>query len=486
MKSLLLFVCSFLPVIVFGDRAKPNVVYILADDLGYGDLKSMNPEGKIKTPGSDQMAREGMVFTDAHSNSAVCTPTRYGVLTGRYAFRSRMKKGVLNGYSSYLIENGRMTVPSFLKNQGYHTAIIGKWHLGWDWEKNGEKVDYSKPVENGPKEKGFEYSYGHCGSLDMAPYVWVENGMPTAVPTKETGRTKKESKNGWWRKGPTSPDFDHEDVLPNLTRRAVKYIKEQVKNEKPFFLYLALPSPHTPVLPTPEFKGKSGLDSAYADFVTMTDDTVKQVLDALKEGGGDENTLFIFTSDNGCSPEADFAELEEQGHDPSFIYRGHKADIFEGGHRVPFIVRWPAKVKAGTSCDDPTCLTDLLATMAEVLGQKLPADAGEDSVSMLPNLIGESKQPVREAVVHHSINGTFAIRQGKWKLIDAPHSGGWSRPKPAQKALYKDLPKIQLYDLKKDPAESRNVSVENPSIVKKLKTLLEKYRENGRSVPVAR
>ena len=486
MKSLLLFICSFLPVIVFGDRAKPNLVYILADDLGYGDLKSMNPEGKIKTPGSDQMAKEGMVFTDAHSNSAVCTPTRYGVLTGRYAFRSRMKKGVLNGYSSYLIENGRMTVPPVLQNQGYHTAFIGKWHLGWDWAMDGDKVDYSKPVENGPKEKGFEYSYGHCGSLDMAPYVWVENGMPTAVPTKETGRSKKDSKNGWWRKGPTSPDFEHEDVLPNLTRRAVQYVKEQVKKEKPFFLYLALPSPHTPVLPTPEFEGKSGLNSAYADFVTMTDDTVKQVLDALKEAGVDENTLFIFTSDNGCSPEADFEELEEQGHDPSSIYRGHKADIFEGGHRVPFIVRWPAKVKAGKRCDDPTCLTDLLATMAEVLGQKLPADAGEDSVSMLPNLIGESKQPVREAVVHHSINGTFAIRQGKWKLIDAPHSGGWSRPKPAQKALYKDLPKIQLYDLKKDPAESRNVSVENPSIVKKLKTLLEKYREDGRSVPVAR
>ena len=486
MKSLLLLLCSFLPVIAFGDQAKPNVVYILADDLGYGDLRSMNSEGKIATPGSDQMAKEGMVFTDAHSNSAVCTPTRYGVLTGRYAFRSRMKKGVLNGYSGYLIEKGRVTVPSFLKSEGYQTAFIGKWHLGWDWAKDGEKVDYSKPVQNGPKEKGFEYSYGHCGSLDMAPYVWVENGMPTAVPLKETGRTKRESKNGWWRKGPTSPDFDHEDVLPNLTRRAVKYVKEQVKREKPFFLYLALPSPHTPVLPTPKFKGKSGLNSAYADFVTMTDDTVKQVLDALKEAGVDENTLFIFTSDNGCSPEADFAELEKQGHDPSSIYRGHKADIFEGGHRVPFIVRWPARVKAGTRCDDPTCLTDLLATMAEVLGQKLPADAGEDSVSMLPNLVGESKQPVREAIVHHSINGTFAIRQGKWKLIDAPHSGGWSRPKPAQKTLYKDLPKIQLYDLEKDPAESRNVSVENPSIVKKLKMLLQKYRGGGRSVPVAR
>lgn len=485
MKSLLLLLCSFLPVIAFGDQAKPNVVYILADDLGYGDLRSMNSEGKIATPGSDQMAKEGMVFTDAHSNSAVCTPTRYGVLTGRYAFRSRMKKGVLNGYSGYLIEKGRVTVPSFLKSEGYQTAFIGKWHLGWDWAKDGEKVDYSKPVQNGPKEKGFEYSYGHCGSLDMAPYVWVENGMPTAVPLKETGRTKKESKNGWWRKGPTSPDFDHEDVLPNLTRRAVKYVKEQVKREKPFFLYLALPSPHTPVLPTPKFKGKSGLNSAYADFVTMTDDTVKQVLDALKEAGVDENTLFIFTSDNGCSPEADFAELEKQGHDPSSIYRGHKADIFEGGHRVPFIVRWPAKVKAGTSCDDPTCLTDLLATMAEVLGQKLPADAGEDSVSMLPNLVGESKQPVREATVHHSINGTFAIRQGKWKLIDAPHSGGWSRPKPAQKALYTDLPEIQLYDLEEDPGETRNVSVENPGIVKMLKTLLKKYREDGRSVPVA-
>ncbi|MDF1710622.1 MAG: arylsulfatase [Akkermansiaceae bacterium] len=486
MKSLVLALVLSLPVMAFGDPAKPNVVYILADDLGYGDLRSGNPEGGIATPGSDQMAKEGMVFTDAHSNSSVCTPTRYGVLTGRFAFRSRMKKGVLSGYSTYLIEKGRMTVPSFLKGQGYHTAFIGKWHLGWDWAKNGKKVDFSKPVRNGPKEKGFEYSYGHCGSLDMAPYVWVENGMPTAVPTKETGRTKQESKNGWWRNGPTSPDFDHEDVLPNLTRRAVKYVREQTKNEKPFFLYLALPSPHTPVLPTAGFKGKSGLESAYADFVTMTDDTVKQVLDALKEAGVDENTLFIFTSDNGCSPEADFAELERQGHDPSYIYRGHKADIFEGGHRVPFIVRWPAKVKAGTTCDDTTCLTDLLATVAEVLGQKLPADAGEDSVSMLPNLLGGSGQPLREATVHHSINGTFAIRQGKWKLIDAPHSGGWSSPTPAQKALYKDLPKIQLYDLEKDAGETRNVSAENPAIVEKLQALLRKYREGGRSVPASR
>ena len=482
MKSLVLVFVSLFPSVVFGDLAKPNVVYILADDLGYGDLRSGNPDSKIATPGSGQMAEEGMVFTDAHSNSAVCTPTRYGVLTGRYAFRSRLKRSVLNGFSNHLIEDGRMTVASFLQDEGYHTAFIGKWHLGWDWAKDGKKVDYTKPITNGPREKGFVYSYGHSGSLDMAPYVWVENGMPTAVPTKETGRTKQESKNGWWRQGLTAPDFDHEDVLPNLTRRAVKYVKEQSKSKKPFFLYLALPSPHTPVLPTPEFQGKSGLQSAYADFVTMTDDTVNQVLNALKESGVDENTILIFTSDNGCSPEADFKELEKQGHDPSFVFRGHKADIFEGGHRVPFLVRWPAKVKAGSTCDDPTCLTDLLATMAEVLDKKLPVDAGEDSVSMLPNLLGKSKGPVREATVHHSINGTFAIRQGKWKLIDAPHSGGWSSPKPAEKNLYKDLPKIQLYDLESDPGESKNLSEANPEVVKKLTVLLEKYRNEGRSV----
>ena len=485
MKLVTFFFLALVAVSSAEKLGTPNVVYILTDDLGYGDVRIFNPKGKIATPGMDQVGREGMVFTDAHSNSAVCTPTRYGVLTGRYAFRSRLKRSVLNGYSNYLIEKDRMTVASFLKGEGYHTAFIGKWHLGWDWAKDGKNVDFSKPIKNGPKEKGFIYSYGHSGSLDMAPYVWVENGMPTAVPTKETGRTKKESKNGWWRKGLTAPDFDHEDVLPNLTRRAVKHVKEQAKTGKPFFLYLALPSPHTPVLPTAEFKGKSGLKSDYADFVTMTDDTVKQMLDALKDAGIDKNTLLIVTSDNGCSPEADFAELEAQGHDPSAIYRGHKADIFEGGHRVPFLVRWPAVItKAGESCDDPTCLTDLLATVADILGKPLPKDAGEDSVSMLPNLLGVADGPLREATVHHSIDGTFAIRQGKWKLIEAPHSGGWSSPRPKEKALYQDLPKIQLYDLEADPGETTNVQSQQPDVVRSLRELLEKYREQGRSTPV--
>ena len=223
--------------------SKPNIIYILCDDLGYGDVGICNPDGKIPTPNMDQLGRDGMVFTDAHSGSAVCTPTRYGILTGRYCWRSRLKRSVLKGYSKHLIEEGRMTIASMLKAEGYHTAYIGKWHMGWDWAITGESdhagfgeifpVDYTLPIQNGPKENGFIYSYGHCGSLDMAPYVYVENGLPTAVPDRETFADKKEVKNGWWRKGPTAPDFDHADVLPNFTRRAIKYVEERAKTDKP-------------------------------------------------------------------------------------------------------------------------------------------------------------------------------------------------------------------------------------------------------------
>ncbi|MEM9161148.1 MAG: sulfatase-like hydrolase/transferase, partial [Verrucomicrobiota bacterium] len=325
-------------------------------------------------------------------------------------------------------------------------------------------------------------SHCHCGSLDMAPYVWVENGMPTAVPDRETVALQEDTKNGWWRKGPTAPDFDHWDVLPSFTRRAVSYVEERAKTGTPFFLYLPYSSPHTPVLPTSEFTGKSGLDSAYADFTYMNDHCIGQVMDAVEKAGVSENTIIIVTSDNGCSPQADYEELESQGHDPSSIYRGHKADIFEGGHRVPFIVRWPAKVKAGSICDDTTCLTDLLATCADIVGTTLPADAGEDSASMLPNLLGVAQGPVREATVHHSINGTFAIRQGKWKYIDAGHSGGWSEPRPNRKEILSELPGVQLYDLEADPGEEKNVQDKYPEIVYDLKSLLEAYKNSDRSV----
>lgn len=467
---------------------KPNIIYILCDDLGIGDISIHNPEGKIPTPNIDRLGAEGMVFTDAHTNSSVCTPTRYGILTGRYAWRSRLKKGVLYGYSEHLIEEGRITVPSFLKQHGYHTAGIGKWHLGWDWARKSDDpkdVDYTKPIQNGPTTRGFDYFFGHCGSLDMAPYVWVENNMPTAVPNRTTEASPKDVGNGWWRKGPTAPDFDHREVMDELTDRSVDYIKERAKTSQPFFLYLPYASPHTPVLPTEEYVGKSGLKSAYADFVFMNDAHVGKIMAAVEAAGIIENTLILFTSDNGCSPEANFKELEAQGHDPSAQYRGNKADIFDGGHRVPFVVRWPAKIKPGSTCDDVTCVTDLLATCADILGATLPANAGEDSVSMLPNLLGTANAPLREATVHHSFDGTFAIRQGKWKLIDAPHSGGWSDPKPGNKKALKGLPPVQLYDLESDPGETKNLQAEHPELVEHLKELLNKYKTDDRSTPLS-
>lgn len=456
----------------------PNIVYILVDDMGYGDVSALNAESRIQTPNMDRLAGEGKYFTDAHSGSSVCTPTRYGILTGRYCWRSRLKRGTLNGYSRHLIEKDRMTVASLLKQHGYHTACIGKWHLGWDWSKpDGKQVDFTKPVKNGPDINGFDYYYGHSGSLDMAPYVYVENGKVTAQPDRAT---ESKTKYGWWRKGPTGSDFDHADVTPNFTRRGAAYIRAQAKTGQPFFLYLPYPSPHTPILPGKEWLGKSKTNP-YGDFVMQLDDCIGQILNAIDHGGVRENTLVIFTSDNGCSPAAKIEELKSKGHFPNYVYRGHKADIFEGGHRVPLIVRWPDRIKAGTVCHDTTCLTDMLATCADIVGDKLPDHAGEDSVSMLPNLLGTATGPLREATVHHSINGSFSIRQGKWKLALCPDSGGWSHPRPGKKT--KGLPPVQLYDLEKDIGETSNIQDKHPEIVKELTTLLQTYRRNGRSVP---
>ena len=463
-----------------GDSQSPvNIVYVLADDLGYGDLSCLNEHSKIHTPNLDRLAREGMIFTDAHSGSAVCTPTRYGVLTGRYSWRSRLKQGVLGGYSSHLIDPDRLTVAGYLKQHGYHTACIGKWHLGWDWaRKEGKKeVDFTRPVKNGPDANGFDYYYAHCGSLDMAPYVYVENGRVTAQPDRVT---ESEDKYGWWRKGPTGTDFDHTDVLPNFTRRAVTYIREQAARRRPFFLYLPLPAPHTPILPTEEFQGKSGLNP-YGDFVMMVDHCMGMIQRAVDESDVRDNTLIVFTADNGCSPEADFEELAQKHHHPSYKYRGYKADIYEGGHRVPFIVRWPAKVKAGSTCDYTICLTDLLATCADLLGDDLPDNAGEDSVSILPYLDGSATRSLREATVHHSIRGHFAIRQGRWKLALCPGSGGWSAPKPGEAP--EGAPPVQLYDLSQDVAETENVQDRHPEIVERLTALLQQYVDRGRSTP---
>lgn len=460
---------------------RPNIVYILADDLGYGDVSCLNKDSKIHTSNLDQLANEGMIFTDAHSGSAVCTPTRYGILTGRYCWRTRLKEGVTWGDSPHLIEDGRMTVASMLKTQGYHTACIGKWHLGWDWQKkddDSEEIDFTKPILHGPNTNGFDYSFCIPASLDIPPYVYVENDRVTAVPNRTVD--EKEGKL-LMRTGPTGADFKHIEVLPKFTEKAVTYIDTRSRENKPFFLYLPLAAPHTPILPTKEFQGKSGTNE-YGDFVLQVDWTVGQVMKALKRNRIQDNTLIIFTSDNGCAPHADFEELATFGHDPSYVFRGHKADIFEGGHHIPFITRWPSRVQADTKCADTICLTDLMATAAEITGLSLPENAGEDSVSFLPALLGTAISPMREATVHHSVNGSFSIRQGKWKLELCPGSGGWSPPKPNSKEA-KQLPPVQLYDLSKDIGETTNVQDKYPDVVKRLTVLLQDYVNRGRSTP---
>lgn len=498
--SLLLSVASVLSVPPQSRAAdKPNFLFILCDDLGTGDVRCLNPEGKIATPNMDRIAREGMTFTDAHTPSSVCTPTRYGTLTGRYNWRTKLQNGVLGGLSPRLIEQGRLTVASMLKAQGYHTAAIGKWHLGMDWViKDGQTVseltiesreqawsaDFSRPMKNGPTSVGFDHYFGIAASLDMVPYVFIENDHVTVQPTEDRelemvqGEPKK-----FTRKGPAAPGFTGYEVLPTFIDKTVAYLGEKAadaKSGKPFFLYLPLTAPHTPILPNPEWRGKSGLNQ-YGDFVMETDANIGRVLKALDDHGLTENTVVIMTSDNGCSPSADYPALLAKGHNPSGKYRGHKADIYEGGHRVPFLVRWPARVKAGQTSAQLTCLADFTATAAEIVDARLPDNAAEDSFSFLPALLGQTDKAMRQSLVHHSIGGFFAIREGKWKLALCPGSGGWSEPRPGKEPA--GSPAVQLFDLDADLGETKNVQADHPEIVASLTKKLETIIANGRSTP---
>jgi arylsulfatase A len=483
------------------NRSVPNIVLILADDLGYGDVKCNNPEGKIATTHLDRLAAGGMRFTDAHSTSSVCTPTRYSVLTGRYNWRTRLQSGVLGGLSPPLIDAKRLTVAGLLRQHGYHTACVGKWHLGMTWARKpgtpafddqvekgpeGWNVDYTRPIADGPTTRGFDYYFGISASLDMVPYTFLENDRVTVIPSVDKKFPLMLGKKPIARCGPGAAAFEAIDVLPTLTRKAVDYIGQRASDARagrPFFLYLPLNSPHSPVVPAPAWQGRSGLNP-YGDFVLQTDDCVGQILAALDRHHLADNTLVVFTSDNGCSPVADFPALLAQGHNPSYLLRGHKADIWDGGHRVPFLVRWPGKVAPGTTCDQLVGLVDLMATCAAIVGATLPPNAGEDSVSLLPALRGEARQPLREALVHHSINGRFAIRQGKWKLELCPGSGGWSVPRDPE-ALRRKLPPVQLYDLTADLGEQLNRQAEHPEVVARLTKLLERYVAQGRSTPGA-
>jgi arylsulfatase A len=444
--------------------AQPNILVILADDLGYGDVQCFHAAGKIPTPHLDRLAAAGMRFTDAHSSSSVCTPTRYSLLTGRYNWRSRLKSGVQGGLSPRLIEPNRLTLASLLKSQGYHTACFGKWHLGMDWPRKPEtqpfgdniekgpegwRVDWTQPITQGPNSVGFDEYFGISASLDMVPYTYIHNDRVTVIPTVDKSFAMMLGKDSnATRRGPAAVDFEAEHVLRDLTNRTIDYLRRRAasaRSGEPFFVYLPLASPHTPIVPTSPWRGRSGLNP-YADFVMETDDAIGRILAALDQLELTANTLVIVTSDNGCSPQADYPALLAKGHDPSGGWRGHKADIFEGGHRVPFIARWPARTPAGIVSNRTIGLFDLFATCAELLAFPVPRDAGEDSVSFLATLTGAHDQSPREAIVHHSINGSFAIRQGDWKLALCADSGGWSDPKPNSPAA-KQLPAEQLYDL---------------------------------------
>lgn len=457
----------------------PNVVYILADDLGYGDVGALNPESKIPTPHMDRLAAEGMTFTDAHSGSAVCTPTRYGLLTGRYAWRTRLKKHVLYGYAPPLIESGEPTVARYLNDRGYQTACIGKWHLGLGWRttdgaaldddttRTGENIDFAQPFSGGPTSLGFDYFFGISASLDMPPYVYLENDRATAIPSAMKPTT--------FRVGLTADGFETIDVLPRLAERAVAWLREhnETEQERPFFLYLPLTSPHTPVVPTADVKGASRAGD-YGDFVVQTDAVVGQVLATLDQLNLADNTLVIVTSDNG-STEPTEKMVKEFGHRPNHHFRGRKSDAWEGGHRVPFIVRWPARIAPGATSEETICHTDLFATMADLLNAPPPEGAAPDSVSIVPALLGEKRdKPLRDFTVHHSIDGTFALRQGPWKLIDAPGSGGWSSQ--GENAPANDAPPVQLYHLEQDPGETTNRWAEEPARVAAMKALLERCK----------
>jgi arylsulfatase A-like enzyme len=456
----------------------PNIVYILADDLGIGDVRVFNPASRIATPAIDGLAAEGMRFTDAHSGSAVCTPTRYGILTGRYAWRTRLQNGVLWSYDPPLIDANRQTIADVLKTKGYQTACIGKWHLGLGWAYDAKgQPDLTKPLTEGPLQLGFDRFFGMSASLDIPPYIYI-NGERTTASRIDT--IAEQTGKGFWRAGPIGNDFRHADVLDTFIQRSIQFIEEAVQKPQPFFLYLALTSPHTPILPVDSFQNSTGTN-AYGDFVRMTDQRVGQLLQALKATGADKNTLIVFTSDNGCSPSAGLAELKQKGHDPSAGYRGAKADAYEGGHRVPFIVRWPGNVKAGAISNATICLTDFMATCADILDIPLTDSTAEDSFSMLPLLKGKNpKQYKRASTVHHSIDGKFALREGEWKLILSRGSGGWSAP--TEKKAEKDgLPDRQLFNLRNDKSEQINLASKYPELVTDLERKMEKIRQNGRS-----
>ena len=498
MKAFILLV-TVACALAFPARAasKPNVLIILADDLGYGDVHCYNPErGKIPTPNIDKLAAQGMRFTDAHTSSGVCSPSRYALLTGRYHWRSRLQSGIVGYLEKPLIAADRLTIASMLKQHGYRTGIVGKWHLGWDWNvapeqkplfnggrgaNAGEATEahrtawreyFAKPIGGGPVTRGFDEYFG-TDVPNWPPFCFIENDRTVGIPSEFLPASKL-VKNQASKEGPALAGWQLEGILPALAEHASAFIERSAKQPEPFFLYLPLTAPHTPLAVAEGWHGKSGLND-YADFVMQTDAVVGRVLDALEKSGAASSTLVFFTSDNGCAPYIGVAELEAKGHFPSGPLRGYKADAWEGGHRVPFIVRWPGVVKADARCDALVQQSDVIATLAETLDAKLPDNAAEDSVSLVPLLKG-GMQPTREYAISHAASGLPMLRKGAWKIIFGQGGGGFG-------AKGGKLPTGQLYDLSTDLGETKNLWAEKPELVAELTATMEKLVNDGRITP---
>jgi arylsulfatase A-like enzyme len=489
--------------------SKPNIVIIFADDMGYGDVSGLNPYARTQTPAIDKLIAEGITFTEAHASASVCTPSRYGLLTGRYAFRSEGASRGIGGFTGPVIEQERETLASLLKKSGYTTACIGKWHLGVGWQtKDGNEprmdaktgysnVDFSKKVTGGPNDYGFDYSFIHTASLDIPPYMFLRNHKvidpdiiltadhyPTRLENTEYAWDKKHSndeavywqKGVWWRQGEMSRSFRIEDCFSEIVKEGVAFIDKQAAEnvEKPFFLYLPLTGPHTPWMPTGEFKGKSSV-GLYGDFIFNIDDAVKQMKDALIRNQIDKNTMIVFSSDNGAYWPQE--EIELFAHDSNQGRKGQKGDVWDGGHRVPLIISWPAKIQQPATYEYLVSLTDFFATFCDLTAQQPVVNQGEDSFSFWHVLNGNTEKVVRESMVHHSSGGYYGIRLGDWKFIDGLGSGGFSHPSklvPEEKG-----PKGQLYNLEEDSTEKRNMYFQHPEKVAKLSAIMKEIVKSG-------
>ncbi len=470
---------------------QPNIIYILADDMGQGDSTVYNANSKIATPNLERLAQEGMTFSNVHTSSSVCTPTRYGIITGRYSWRTSMKNGVLGGYSRHLIDPKRETVPSLLKKNGYATAMIGKWHLGMDMAStdgkeikghDGKNADLSQPIKNGPNTNGFDYYFGIAASLNHSPHAFIENDrvqgeMVYLGDNKTKKRAGIDGKLGWAAKG-----WRQDNVQNTFIDKTIAWIDDHKKSgsTKPFFIYLPLNSPHSPLAPSEKFIGKSGL-SPHGDFTMEMDYEIGRLLNKLDEMKLSDNTLVIFTADNGTSPKAKLEPMQAQGHFSSMDYRGLKGSLFEGGHRVPFIARWPGKIKAKSASDFHASTVDLMATIADITGAKLADNVAEDSVSMKAVLLGQATDSSKRGIIYHSDAGYYSIRQGDWKLI--LHEGGGTRrnnPKDQNNPV-KNASNLQLFNMVDDPTERVNVQAKHPERVSGLVRLLAQHVKRGRS-----